>query len=78
MPTVSSLLLYGLSFYGVSLVYRTLPVGIVYAIWSGVGIVLTAIVAYFAFNQKIDLAGLVGIGLILAGVMVIHLFSKIA
>lgn len=78
VPTVSSLLLYGFSFYCVSIVYRTLPVGIVYAIWSGVGIVLTAIVAYFAFGQKIDLAGLLGIGFILAGVLIINLFSKMA
>lgn len=76
VPTVSSMALYGLSFYCVSIVYRTLPVGIVYAVWSGVGIVLTAIVAYFAFGQKIDSAGLIGIVLILAGVLVINLFSK--
>lgn len=76
VPTVSSMVLYGLSFYCVSIVYRTLPVGIVYAVWSGVGIVVTAIVAYFAFGQKIDGAGLAGIALILAGVLVINLFSK--
>lgn len=76
VPTVSSMALYGLSFYCVSIVYRTLPVGIVYAVWSGVGIVVTAIVAYFAFGQKIDGAGLAGIALILAGVLVINLFSK--
>lgn len=76
LPTVGSLSLYGLSFYFLSIIFRTLPVGIVYAIWSGVGIILTAIVAYFAFGQKIDLAGLIGIGLIIAGVLVINLFSK--
>lgn len=76
VPTVSSMALYDLSFYCVSIVYRTLPVGIVYAVWSGVGIVVTAIVAYFAFGQKIDGAGLAGIALILAGVLVINLFSK--
>lgn len=76
LPTVGSLSLYGLSFYFLSIIFRTLPVGIVYAIWSGVGIILTAIVAYFAFGQKIDLAGVIGIGLIIAGVLVINLFSK--
>ncbi|QHB16769.1 MULTISPECIES: DMT family transporter [Mannheimia] len=76
VPTISSLALYGLSFYFLSIIFRTLPVGIVYAVWSGVGIILTAIVAYFAFGQKIDLAGLIGIALILAGVLVINLFSK--
>lgn len=77
IPTVFSMALYGISFYCVSIVYRTLPVGIVYAVWSGVGIVLTAVVAYVAFGQKIDLAGLVGMGMILAGVVVINLFSKV-
>lgn len=74
-PTVGALGLYGISFYLVSIVFRTLPVGLVYAIWSGVGIVLTAIVAYFAFGQKIDLAGGIGIALIIAGVLVINIFS---
>ena len=50
--------------------------GLVYAIWSGVGIVLTAIVAYFAFGQKIDTAGLIGMALIISGVLVINLFSQ--
>ncbi|TDQ57692.1 small multidrug resistance pump [Mesocricetibacter intestinalis] len=76
LPTLFSMLMYGLSFYLVSIVFRTLPVGIVYAVWSGVGIVLTALVAYFLFGQKIDTAGAVGIGLIIAGVLVINLFAK--
>jgi small multidrug resistance pump len=75
-PTVGSLTLYAVSFYFISLVFRTLPVGLVYAIWSGVGIVLTAIVAYFAFGQKIDTAGLIGMALIISGVLVINLFSQ--
>ncbi len=76
IPTVFALVLYGFSFYCVSIVFRTLSVGLVYAIWSGVGIVLTAIVAYFLFDQKIDGPGLLGIALIIAGVLVINLFSK--
>ena len=55
---------------------RTLPVGLVYAIWSGTGIVLTAVIAYFAFGQKPDLAGFIGMAMIIAGVLVINLFSK--
>ncbi|WP_290958683.1 multidrug efflux SMR transporter [Haemophilus sp. HMSC068C11] len=76
LPTVGSLALYAISFYFVSIVFRTLSVGLVYAIWSGVGIVLTAIVAYFAFGQNIDTAGLIGIVLIISGVLVINLFSQ--
>ena len=75
IPTVASLTLYAIS-YCVSIVFRTLSVGLVYAIWSGVGIVLTAVVAYFAFGQKIDTAGLIGMGLIIFGVLVINLFSQ--
>ena len=71
LPTVGSLALYAISFYFVSIVFRTLSVGLVYA-----GIVLTAIVAYFAFGQKIDTAGLIGMALIISGVLVINLFSQ--
>lgn len=76
VPTVGALLLYAGSFYLLSLVLRTLPVGIAYAVWSGVGIVLTSIVAYFAFGQKIDAYGILGIGLIIAGVVVLNVFSN--
>ena len=55
---------------------RTLPVGIVYALWSGVGIVLITAIAWVLYRQQIDTAGLIGIGLILAGVVVIQVFSK--
>ncbi len=76
LPTAASLALYAVSFYLLSLIFKTLPVGLVYAVWSGAGIVLTAVVAYFAFGQKLDTAGLLGMGLIVAGVVVINLFSK--
>ncbi|OOF46188.1 DMT family transporter [Rodentibacter trehalosifermentans] len=77
-PTVGSLVLYVISFYFLSIIFRSLQVGLVYAVWSGVGIVLTAIVAYFAFGQKIDTAGMIGIALIISGVLVINLFSSIS
>ena len=77
IPTVTSLTLYAISFYCVSIVFRT-SVGLVYAIWSGVGIVLTAVVAYFAFGQRIDTAGFIGMGLIIFGALVISLFSQSA
>ena len=75
LPTISALLIYALSFYLVSIVFRSLPVGLVYAVWSGVGIILTAMVAYFAFGQKLDMPAMVGIALIISGVLVINLFS---
>lgn len=66
---------YGVAFYGLSLVLRTIPVGVMYAVWSGLGIVLITAVAWVLYGQRIDTAGLVGMGLILAGVLVINLFS---
>lgn len=67
---------YGCTFFFLSLTLRTIPVGVAYAIWSGVGIILVTLVAWLIFGQKIDLPGLIGIGLIVAGVVVLKLFSK--
>ncbi|NBC47314.1 MAG: QacE family quaternary ammonium compound efflux SMR transporter [Gammaproteobacteria bacterium] len=67
---------YGVAFYCLSLVLKTIPVGIAYAIWAGLGIVLVAVVAALVFGQVPDLAGLIGIALIVAGVVIISLFSK--
>ena len=67
---------YGCAFFFLSLTLRTIPVGVAYAIWSGVGIILVTLVAWLIFGQKIDLPGLIGIGLIVAGVVVLKLFSK--
>ncbi|MEZ9450824.1 SMR family transporter, partial [Vibrio splendidus] len=54
----------------------TMPVGVVYAIWSGAGIVLVATVGYFVYGQRLDLPALVGIGFIIAGVLIVNLLSK--
>lgn len=67
---------YGVSFYLLSLVIRSIPVGVAYALWSGLGIVLVALVGFFAYGQKLDAAALGGMGLIMAGAIVINLFSK--
>ncbi|WP_079214027.1 DMT family transporter [Ventosimonas gracilis] len=69
---------YGISFWMLILVMRSLPVGIVYAIWSGLGIVLVSIVALFIYNQKLDPAGIIGMSMIIGGVVVINLFSKVS
>jgi len=79
MPqTFGALALYMVSFYFASKVMTVLPVGIVYAIWSGMGIVLISAVGLFFFKQKLDFAALLGISLIISGVLVINLFSKSA
>jgi small multidrug resistance pump len=67
---------YAIAFAFLSLTLRTIPVGIAYAVWSGVGIVLIALVGYFAFGQVLDAPALVGMGLILTGVVVINVFSR--
>lgn len=75
-PTIVVVVGYAVTFYFFSLALQTIPVGIGYAIWSGVGIILVSIIAYFAYGQTLDLPALIGIGLILAGVLVINLFSQ--
>lgn len=75
-PSALVVIGYGISFYMLSLTLRTIPVGIVYAVWSGVGIVLITLIAWFLFGQKLDLPAILGIGLIIAGVIVLNAFSK--
>lgn len=67
---------YASSFYLLSLTLRTMPVGIAYAIWSGLGIVLIALIGLVWFGQKLDLPAIGGLGMIIGGVIVINLFSK--
>jgi small multidrug resistance pump len=67
---------YLISFYLLSLVLKTISVGVAYAIWSGLGIVLIACIGWAVFGQKLDLPALLGMALIIAGVVVINLFSK--
>jgi small multidrug resistance pump len=66
---------YALAFYFLSLTLRTIPVGVAYAIWSGVGVVLVCLLGWFLYGQKLDLAAVAGIGLIVAGVVVLNAFS---
>ncbi|MDR8013026.1 DMT family transporter [Ectopseudomonas guguanensis] len=67
---------YGIAFWMLTLVVRTIPVGIAYAIWAGLGIVLVSIAALFLYQQKLDLPAVLGMGLIVSGVVVIQLFSS--
>lgn len=75
-PSVLVVIGYGVAFYFLSLTLKTIPVGMAYAIWSGVGIVLVSAIAFFVYKQTLDLPALIGIGLIMAGVLVINLFSQ--
>ena len=75
-PSVLVMLGYMLSFFLLGQVVKTVPVGVAYAIWSGLGIVCTGLIAYGLYGQKLDLPALLGMGLILAGALIIPLFSK--
>jgi small multidrug resistance pump len=77
-PAVLVVIGYGLAFYCLSLTLRTIPLGVAYAVWSGVGIVLVTAAGWFLYGQKLDAAALAGIALILAGVLVMNLFSQTA
>ena len=75
-PSVLVVVGYAISFYFMALTLRFMPVGIVYALWSGLGIILIALIGYAVFGQKLDLPAIAGLGLIIAGIVVIQLFSN--
>ena len=75
IPSIVTFIGYSVSFYFLSMVLKYIPIGISYAIWSGLGIVLISIVGLLAFKQELDLPGIFGMVLIISGVIVIHLFS---
>ncbi len=75
-PSIMVVVGYGVAFYLLSLVLRHMTVGVTYAIWSGVGIVLVALVGFVVFREMPDTPAIIGMGMIIAGVTVIHTFSN--
>lgn len=75
-PSIVVLLCYAAAFYCLSFTLKVIPVGIAYAIWSALGIVLISAVGLVFFRQKLDLAAILGLALIIVGVLVVNLFSK--
>lgn len=75
-PIVISLVLLATSFVLGGFIVKTMPIGIYYAVWSGIGIILTAVLGYFLNRQALDTPALIGMVLIAVGVAVIHLYSK--
>ncbi|ANS87451.1 SMR family transporter [Vibrio scophthalmi] len=75
-PSLIVLFGYGVAFFLLSVTVKTMPVGIVYAIWSGAGIVLVATVSYFLYGQKLDLPAVIGLAFIISGVLIVNLLSK--
>ena len=76
VPSVLVIVGYLSAFYFLSLTIRTIPLGVVYAIWAGVGVALVALVGWVYYRQALDVAALIGIGFIVSGVIVINVFSK--
>jgi len=76
LPSIIVVIGYGVAFYYLSLVLKTIPIGVAYAIWSGAGIALVTVVGLVVFDQKLDFAAIIGISLIVAGVVVMNVFSK--
>ncbi|TFH85814.1 multidrug efflux SMR transporter [Billgrantia azerbaijanica] len=77
-PSLVVVVGYGLAFFLLSLVLRSLPVGIAYAIWAGLGIVLVTVAGVLVYGEMPDLPAMVGIAMIVTGVVVIQLFSRVA
>ena len=75
-PSIVVVAGYGVAFYCLSLALRSVPLGIAYAIWSGAGTALIALIGVVLYKQKLDAAAICGIGLIVAGVLVLNLFSR--
>ncbi|MGH6638257.1 MAG: DMT family transporter [Polaromonas sp.] len=76
LPSLIVVAGYAIAFYCLTITLKTIPIGITYAIWSGLGIVLITISSYVVYRQTIDLPGLLGMALIIAGVVVLNVFSK--
>lgn len=77
VPTFIMVVGYGLAFYFMTLALRTLPLGFTYAVWSGLGIVLISLIGVIFYDERLDLAATIGMGMIIAGVLIINLFSKV-
>ena len=78
LPLLLVIVGYGIAFWMLTLVVRSIPVGIAYAIWSGLGIVLISVAALVIYGQKLDVPAMLGMAMIVGGVVVIQLFSKAA
>ncbi len=77
VPSVLVIVGYGVSFYCLTIVLQAIPIGIAYAVWAGLGIILVAIVGMIHFKQVPDIPAIIGMGLIISGVVVINVLSKV-
>jgi multidrug transporter EmrE-like cation transporter len=77
LPSLIVVIGYAISFYALSLALEAIPVGIAYAVWSGIGIVLITVAAWILYGQRLDLWAMIGIGFIIVGVIILNLLSKV-
>lgn len=75
-PSIVTISGYAIAFYFLSLSLKHIPVGVAYAVWSGVGIVAISLIGLILFKQRLDTAGMIGVGFIVAGVLILNVFSK--
>ena len=75
-PSIVSIVGYGVTFYFLSLAIKQIPIGIAYAVWAGLGIILVTLVGYFRFKQSLDLFAIIGMILIIVGVIIVNGFSN--
>ncbi len=76
LPSLIVVVSYGTAFYFMSISMRVLPIGIMYAIWSGMGIVLISVLGWLVYRQTLDTPAMIGLAFIIAGVIIINVFSK--
>jgi small multidrug resistance pump len=77
IPSIIVTVGYLASFYFLSLALKSIPVGVAYAVWAGIGVVLVTVISWAAYDQKLDFAAIIGMILIISGVIVMNLFSKV-
>ncbi|MDA7429800.1 SMR family transporter [Primorskyibacter aestuariivivens] len=76
VPSIIVVLAYGVAFYLLALSLRVIPVGVAYALWSGLGILFIAVIGFVVFDQRLDWPAILGMGMIVAGIAVMQLFSQ--
>lgn len=76
LPSVIVVVAYGIAFYLLAIALKTFPVGVAYAMWSGFGIFFISIIGFVVFGQKLDLAAIIGLAMIIGGILVINLLSN--
>ena len=76
VPSIVAVIGYGVTFYFLSLALKQIPIGVAYAVWAGIGILLIALVGYFRFHQRLDTPAIIGMSLIICGIVIMQVFSK--